>query len=225
MTTEFDATPEALPETTEVESQEVVQETAAGQPESKPVADLTQDPNFRKWQSQYDRKFKEVTDQLAAFQQRAWEAEQRTHQQAMQNMTREEALAYQNQLLQQEIAAERQRRQQEQWAWTKEQGLREIASIKGISYDELVEALPPGSDSHTSWKVAEELIKQKASPGAAKKEQVRSATENNVHVASPNSKSVQSDLQARLNKARSDSDVGAILDIQEEMKQRGMKWV
>lgn len=191
------------------------QQTEDRQPQDAGFENLDLDklPQFRKWKSVMDRQIGELKQQMSEAQRRAWEAEQQRHQLAMQGMDEVQRRDYMINMLQGQVQELQQRIQLTDWAYKKDQDIRQVAQKLGLSYDELVDALPQGADSYQMWEVAYDLAQNKRQ-GGQQAQTVRKAQNpaNQVDTGSGRPTSAPHRWQKMYDEAKKNFDVSKMLD-------------
>lgn len=173
------------------------------------VPNLDELEDFRKWKSVMDKQINELRQSHSAAEKRAWEAEQRMHQLAMQNMDESQRKDYMIQMLQNQLQQLEQQRQLELYAMRKEQDILYVAQKMGLDANELKEALPQGADNHQMWDIATDMARKRAKlqqPAKAQK------VENQVYTGTGSSAPAPNKWQKMYDEARREFDTDKMLN-------------
>lgn len=203
-------------------SQEAGDEGQDRQLDLQQEIDLDSLPAFRKWKSQMDKRLAQMEKSMSASERRAYEAEQRLHQQRMEGMSELERANYQVQYLQEQLQQMQRLRELDAFAFQKEQDIRHVAAKKGLSYEELAEALPQDANAMVLWEIAEEMASRKQAE--AKDKPVRKAAQPNNKVDLGGGKPAPkvNEYQAAYDAARKEFDVNKMLQVKEEALRQGV---
>jgi hypothetical protein len=192
--------------------------------EAKPV-DLTQSPEFRKWQSERDRTEGQMRQQMTALQQRAQELEQQQYQLATAGMDEPEKAVYENRVLRQQmnqLQAQMQAAQVqgELGAWMEKQ-----LAAGGLTRDEAPD--PKEFSSPWAWSVAaqEKAIAKARAEAEAKfrkqqKEERREATTVDTGTGAPTG-GERGRLQEQYDKLKGTGRLGDALEIKRKLAALG----
>jgi hypothetical protein len=217
MSTELDTVQTETDATSQGESQPVV----SSEQERQPV-DLTKLDEFKKWQSEQDRKNAQrdsyYQQQLRAEQQARAQLEQQFHQVRMQGLDESGQLAYQNQLLQQQLAELARQRELDQYAYTRQRDLEDISRKTGVPF----EKISGFNTAHEAWDFAVEEMKKTPTPAGAKAQQ-DAETPDPVNIGGNKTKDTASELYREWNDAMTkDYDMGKAMRLEDKAIRAGI---
>lgn len=142
----------------------------------------------------------------------------------MEGMDEVQRKDYMIQLLQQQLNEVSHREQLRDYAQKKDADIRRIAAKKGLSYDELADALPEGANIGDLYETADRLVEAK-SRTAQKRSTPKPADQANNQVDIGGGKPVgeAQRLQQRLDTARKNKMGLAVFDIYAEAASKGIE--
>jgi len=150
-------------------------------PIAKPV-DLSEVPEFRKWQAEQDRKEAQLRQQMGALQQRAQELEQQQYELATAGMDEAEKATYQARALQAQVQQQQYYIASMQQAQAMEQRVQSALQAAGLKREDVPPADYPDELAWRNAVTAEAVKRAEAKASAQAKETKRQARKSATKV-------------------------------------------
>lgn len=192
---EFEKTPDGVEQGTSTgEATSTAKVESTGQPE------VIKQEDFRKWQSNADRRIAQAERLAQENAMRAQQFEQAFHQQQLQGLDANGKVAYENQLLQRQLQELQRQRDLDAYAMQRQRDLDDIVRKTGVPLDMIENA----NNVHEAWQIGYDY-REKNGTGqrqVSRQEEILAKTDNTVDIGGGKAQGKVAVIQEKYDAAR-----------------------